>query len=95
MPETTARVDDAWLPQGAVSVVEGVVAEIAHIYELDPHGRDQHLSVTQTDERVSRNKKSRREALERLLSHPDETGPPIDWEVEKESFEREYLKDLP
>ena len=47
------------------------------------------------DERVSRNKKSRREAPERLLSHPDETGPPIDWEEEKESFEREYLKDLP
>ena len=47
------------------------------------------------DERLSRNKKSRRDALERLLASADETGPPIDWEEEKESFERECLKDLP
>ena len=47
------------------------------------------------DERLSRNKKSRREALERLLASADGTGSPFDWEEEKESFEREYLKDLP
>ena len=47
------------------------------------------------DERLDRNRKTRQEALERLLSHADESGPPIDWDEEKESFEREYLKDLP
>ena len=33
--------------------------------------------------------------LELLLASADTDGPPIDWDVEKESFERDYLRDLP
>ncbi|WP_152365680.1 hypothetical protein [Microlunatus speluncae] len=49
------------------------------------------------DERLRRGQRSKEEALARLLAraeaHPNQG--PIDWDEEKESFEREYLKDLP
>lgn len=47
------------------------------------------------DERLRRSKQTKVEALERLLSSADETGPPIIWEEVKNSFERDYLRDLP
>ncbi|MHA6669675.1 hypothetical protein ACX3O0_12480 [Homoserinimonas sp. A447] len=47
------------------------------------------------NERLERRRVSRRDALERLLASADSDGPPIDWEAEKESFERDYLRDLP
>lgn len=49
------------------------------------------------DERLARNNASRREALERLFARADEQpdSGPIDWAEEKESFEREYLRELP
>lgn len=47
------------------------------------------------DERLKRSKQTKVEALERLLSSADVTGPPIVWEEVKDSFERDYLRDLP
>jgi hypothetical protein len=49
------------------------------------------------DERLRSRKTSRLEALERLFARADAQGDggPIDWEEEKESFERQYLRDLP
>lgn len=52
-------------------------------------------------ERLNRRRSNKSEALERLLARTDQhsvqgpTASPIDWAVEKESFEREYLRDLP
>ena len=49
------------------------------------------------DERLRTRKIGRQEALDRLFASGDKnpsTGP-IDWEAEKESFEREDLRDLP
>lgn len=49
------------------------------------------------DERLSRRRQTRQEALSRLLAradaHPDSR--PINWEEEKESFERDYLRNMP
>lgn len=47
------------------------------------------------DERLRRSRQTKMEALERLLSSADVTGPPIMWEEVKDSFERDYLRDLP
>lgn len=47
------------------------------------------------DERLRRSRQTKMEALERLLSSADVTGPPIMWEKVKDSFERDYLRDLP
>lgn len=49
------------------------------------------------DARLSRPKLSRSEALRRLLDSAESkpSPDPIDWEAEKDSFEREYLRDLP
>lgn len=47
------------------------------------------------NERLNRRRLSRLEALEGLLAAADTDGPPIDWDAEKESFERNYLRDLP
>lgn len=47
------------------------------------------------NDRLERRRISRRDALERLLASADSDGPPIDWDAEKESFERGYLRDLP
>jgi hypothetical protein len=35
------------------------------------------------------------DTLECLPVSADIDGPPIDWDLEKESFERDYLRDLP
>jgi|GEM_PF-503972 len=47
------------------------------------------------DERLRRSRQTKMEALERLLSSAEVTGPPIMWEKVKDSFERDYLRDLP
>jgi len=47
------------------------------------------------DERLRRSRQTKMEAFERLLSSADVTGPPIMWEEVKDSFERDYLRDLP
>ncbi|MES2093542.1 MAG: ribbon-helix-helix protein, CopG family [Actinomycetota bacterium] len=49
------------------------------------------------DERLNRSKQTKVDALARLFARADAqpAGPPIDWEVEKESFERDFLRDLP
>ena len=47
------------------------------------------------NDRLERTRISRRDALERLLASADADGPPIDWDAEKETFERESLRDLP
>lgn len=49
------------------------------------------------DARLRSRTSNRQEALERMIARadarPDEA--PIDWEAEKEGFERPYLRDLP
>ena len=48
------------------------------------------------DARLRTRKTSKQEALERLFASGDKhPSGPIDWESEKDSFEREYLQDLP
>jgi hypothetical protein len=47
------------------------------------------------DERLKRSKQTKLDALERLFASADVAGPPIVWEEVKESFERDYLRDLP
>jgi hypothetical protein len=48
------------------------------------------------DERLRTRKTSRQEALDRLFASGDEhPSGPIDWEAEKDSFDREYLRNLP
>lgn len=48
------------------------------------------------DERLRTRKTSRQEALDRLFASGDKNpSGPIDWEAEKDSFEREHLRDLP
>jgi hypothetical protein len=49
------------------------------------------------DARLRIRKTSKQEALARMFARADRlpsTGP-IDWEAEKDSFEREYLRNLP
>lgn len=49
------------------------------------------------DARLRARRTTQQEALDRLFASAD-TDPslgPIDWEAEKDSFEREYLRDLP
>ena len=49
------------------------------------------------DERLRTRRTSKQEALARLFARADELPGigPINWEEEKESFERDYLRDLP
>ena len=49
------------------------------------------------DERLDRRRQTRQEIVERLFARADAhlNSRPIDWEEEKESFEREYLRNLP
>lgn len=49
------------------------------------------------DERLRRRKSSQQEALARFLASGDAhpTPGPIDWNEEKDSFDRESLRDLP
>lgn len=49
------------------------------------------------DERLNRRRQTKQEALARLFARADEHPDPrpIDWEEEKESFERDFLRDLP
>lgn len=47
------------------------------------------------NDRLDRRRVPRREALERLLAGADSEGPPIEWDIEKETFERAYLGELP
>jgi hypothetical protein len=77
-----------------------VLFDPAQYAALEREALEQRQSVAalireSVDDRLKRRKQSRREALERLLSSADDHGPPIDWEEEKESFERDYLRDLP
>lgn len=49
------------------------------------------------DEKLRTRRSTQQEALARLFASAD-TDPslgPINWEAEKDSFEREYLRDLP
>lgn len=49
------------------------------------------------DERLNRAKQTRREALDRLFARADEQpeAPPIVWSEVKDSFESDFLRDLP
>ena len=47
------------------------------------------------NDRLDRRRVPRREALERLLASADNEGSPIEWDIEKETFERAYLGELP
>lgn len=49
------------------------------------------------DERLKRGRTSKQEALARLFARADENPDtePIVWEHVKDSFERDYLRDLP
>ena len=49
------------------------------------------------DERLRTRRTSKQEALARLFARADELPGigPMNWEEEKESFERDYLRDLP
>jgi hypothetical protein len=67
-------------------------------HEASVHNRSVASLIREAvDERLNRSKKTRVEALERLFARADAQPPgaPIDWDEEKESFEREFLKDLP
>jgi hypothetical protein len=46
------------------------------------------------DDRLRARKASRHEAIERLLASADRSGPPLDWDEEKKSFEHDHLHDL-
>lgn len=49
------------------------------------------------DDRLKRSHIGKAEAVRRLFARADAnpTDEPIDWEAEKDAFEREYLRDLP
>ncbi len=69
---------------------------------LEQEAADERQSVAAVireavDERLQRRRASRSEALARLFASADSNPSlgPIDWEAEKDSFDREYLRDLP
>ncbi|MHB1235841.1 MAG: ribbon-helix-helix protein, CopG family [Microbacteriaceae bacterium] len=84
-----------------------VLFDPAQYAALEREAAEQRQSVAAVireavDNRLKTRRFSKQEALSRLFARADELGArgpiargPIDWEEEKESFERDYLRDLP
>ena len=79
-----------------------VLFDPAQYAALEQEAKDERQSVAAiireaVDERLRRQHSGRREALERFFASGDAypSPGPIDWEEEKDAFERESLRDLP